>query len=352
MSRMANSDLDAKNEVMHERETVKASLKRELAFRQFIGKSEAIQSLHKKIELISSCDASVLITGESGTGKERAARAIHYLSDRCDKPFIPINCGAIPETLFENEFFGHAKGAFTHASLQQKGCVKEAEGGTLFLDEIGTISSFIQVKLLRLLENKEYKPLGDSHIHKANIRIIAATNRDLVSLIREGTFREDLFYRLNIVLLHIPPLKERREDIPLLIDHFIGKYSKEYGRQPKTFSKALQEYLLTCDWPGNVRELENKVQQFIVMGTTDVTTSDNMQFSSIDSPNHKRGPSLKTLKNEAVNAFEKSYLEKLLSEHNGNVVAAAKSSGKSRTALWNLIRKHDLSPKQFRPDSM
>ncbi len=352
MPRILNRDIDTKNNVMDERETAKASLKREAVLGQLIGKSETIQSLHKKIELISSCDASVLITGESGTGKERAARAIHYLGNRCDKPFIPVNCGAIPENLFENEIFGHVKGAFTHAILQQKGCVKEAEGGTLFLDEIGTISPFIQVKLLRLLENKEYKPLGDSHIHKANIRIIAATNRDLLSLIREGTFREDLFYRLNIVLLHIPPLRERREDIPLLIDHFIGKYSKEYGRQPKTFSKAFDEYLLTYDWPGNVRELENKIQQFIVLGTTDVITSDNMQFSSIDSPDHKRGPSLKTLKKEVMNEFEKNYIVKLLAEHNGNVVRAAESSGKSRTALWNLIRKHDLSPKQFRSDSM
>ncbi len=349
---MLNRDFDTKDNVMDERETVKASLKREAVLSQLIGKSEAIRSLHKKIALISSCDASVLITGETGTGKERAARAIHYLGNRCDKPFIPVNCGAIPENLFENEIFGHVRGAFTHATLQQKGCVKEAEGGTLFLDEIGTISPFIQVKLLRLLENKEYKPLGDSHIHTANIRIITATNRDLLSLIREGTFREDLFYRLNIVLLHIPPLRERREDIPLLIDHFTGKYCKEYGRQPGTFSKALEEYLLTYDWPGNVRELENKIQQFIVMGTTDVITPDTMQLSTIDATHHKTGPSLKTLKKEAMNEFEKRYIVKLLSEHNGNVVTAAKSSGKSRTALWNLIRKHHLSPKQFRTDSI
>ena len=350
MPKMVNINFDTKNKGMNEGETVKESLKKNIAFSQFIGKSRTIQSLHRKIELISSCDASVLITGESGTGKERVARAIHYLSNRSDKPFIPINCGAIPETLFENEFFGHVKGAFTHATLQQKGCVKEAEGGTLFLDEIGTISPFIQVKLLRLLENREYKPLGDSHIHKANIRIIAATNRDLLSLIKEGTFREDLFYRLNIVLLHIPPLRERREDIPFLIGHFIDKYCKEYGRQPKTFSKALEEFLLTYDWPGNVRELENKIQQLIVMATTDVITSEDMQLLSTELLNQKRGHPLKTVKKEVMNTFEKNYLMKLLSEHKGNVVAAAKCSGKSRTALWNLIKKHDLSPKQFRTD--
>ena len=350
MPKIININFDTKSEGINEGEIVKGSLKKDIAFSQFIGKSKVIQSLHTKIELISSCDASVLIMGESGTGKERVARTIHYLSNRSDKPFIPINCGAIPETLFENEFFGHVKGAFTHATLQQKGCVKEAEGGTLFLDEIGTISPFIQGKLLRLLENREYKPLGDSHIHKANIRIIAATNRDLLSLIREGMFREDLFYRLNIVLLHIPPLRERREDIPILIGHFIHKYCKEYGRQPKTFSKALEEFLLTYDWPGNVRELENKIQQLIVMTTTDVVTSKDMQLLSTELLNQERGHPLKAVKKQMVNTFEKNYLVRLLSEHKGNVVAAAKCSGKSRTALWNLIRKHDLSPKQFRTD--
>lgn len=348
MPRTANGDVDTRDNVIEEREAVKASLKREAVLRQLIGKSEAIQSLHKKIELIASCDASVLITGESGTGKELTARAIHYLSNRSDKPFVPINCGAIPETLFENEFFGHAKGAFTHAVIRQKGCVTEAEGGTLFLDEIGTISPFIQVKLLRLLENREYKPLGDSQIRKANIRIITATNKDLLFLIKEGSFREDLFYRLNIVLLHIPPLRERREDIPVLIDHFIHNYCKEYGRQPRTFSKALDEYLLTYDWPGNVRELENKIQQLIVMGTTDLITSHDRPLSSVDQCHHGSAPSLKAAKKAAMNEFEKSYLVKLLSEHNGNVVDAAKSSGKSRTALWNLIRKHHITPKLFR----
>ena len=350
MRRIVNIDFDTKNKGMNEGETVKKSLIETSLLNQIIGKSEAIQSLHRKLQLISSCDASVLITGESGTGKELAARAIHYLSNRSEKPFIPVNCGAIPEPLFENEFFGHVKGAFTNASLQQRGCVKEAEGGTLFLDEVGTISPFIQIKLLRLLENREYKPLGDSHTYKENIRIIAATNRDLSSLMREGTFREDLFYRLNIVLLHIPPLRERREDIPFLIGHFIHKYCKEYGRQPKTLSKALEEFLLNHDWPGNVRELENKIQQLIVMSVTDVIPSENIQFPLSHLAQQLTGPCLKTAKKEAMNAFEKSYLLKLLSEHKGNVVTAAKSSGKSRTALWNLIKKHDLSPKQFRTD--
>jgi transcriptional regulator with PAS, ATPase and Fis domain len=351
MPRIVNIDFDSKNEVVNESESAKKTLKRDAALKQIIGKSEAVKSLRSKIELSSSCDVSVLITGESGTGKELAARAIHYLSDRSDKPFIPVNCGAIPETLFENELFGHVKGAFTDAGFQQKGSVKEAEGGTLFLDEIGTISPFIQIKLLRLLENKEYKPLGDSHIRKANIRMIAATNRDLFSLIREGIFREDLFYRLNIVLLHIRPLRERKEDIPILIDHFNHKYCNEYHRELKTFSKALNEFLYSYHWPGNIRELENKVQQLIVMSTTNVISSVNTtEFCPFQSGLQQTVSCLKNAKKEAVNMFEKNYLMNLLSEHRGNVAAAAKSSGKSRTALWNLISKHHISPKQFRTD--
>ena len=342
-----SSNSISKTKDAHESESTKETIKKEFVLNQIIGNSKTIHELRGQIERISSCDATILITGESGTGKELAARAIHYLSRRAGKPFIPVNCGAIPESLFENEMFGHVKGAFTNAFFQQKGCVREAEGGTLFLDEIGTMGAYVQVKLLRLLENKEFKPLGDSHTHTADIGIIAATHRDLVSLVRDGAFREDLFYRLNIIPLQVPPLRERKEDIPILIEHFIHKYCREYNRQEKTFSEDLVDVLLSYEWPGNIRELENKIQQLVVMATTDVITSENMQCPSIESPHHKTGPSLKAAKKEATNMFEKNYLVKLLSEHKGNVVIAAKSSGKSRTALWNLLRKHQLSPKQF-----
>ena len=346
MSKKCSNSI-SKTEVGHESEAAKKSLKKGAVLAQIIGDSKAIHELRGQIERISSCDATVLITGESGTGKELAARSIHYLGGRGGKPFISVNCSAIPEGLFENEMFGHAKGAFTNAFFRQKGFVKEAEGGTLFLDEIGTISPFIQIKLLRLLENREFKPLGDSNTQTADIRIIAATNRDLLSLIPEGAFREDLFYRLNIVPLYIPPLRGRKEDIPLLIEHFVRKYCKEYNRQGKTLSKDLVEVLVSYEWRGNIRELENKIQQLVVMTTTDVITSENMQCSSIELPYHKTGQSLKTEKKEAMNTFEKNYLMNLMSEHKGNVVIAAKNSGKSRTALWNLLRKHQLSPKQF-----
>lgn len=207
-----------------EKQKVIQSLNKRKVLSRILGSSKPVIQLREQIQSIALYDVSVLIIGESGTGKELAARAIHYLSSRHHNPFVPVNCGAIPENLFENELFGHHKGAFTDASFHQDGVVKEAEGGTLFLDEIGVITPYTQVKLLRLLQEKEYRPLGDCKTRKANVRIVAATNEDLQTMVTEDTFREDLFYRLNIVSLSIPPLRKRKEDIPLLSNHFIRKY--------------------------------------------------------------------------------------------------------------------------------
>jgi two-component system response regulator GlrR len=338
----------SRHQLFKECESVKRALKREFGLKQIIGSSEVVKNLHEKINRISTCDANVLISGESGTGKELAARAIHYLSHRYRKPFIPVNCGAIPENLFENELFGHVKGAFTDARFKQFGLLKEAEGGTLFLDEVGAVSSYIQVKFLRLLQDKEYKPLGDSRLQKADIRIIAATNKDLSCLVKEGAFREDLYYRLNIVSLYIPPLRERKEDIPVLIEHFIKKYSREYSKPIKESSTDAMEAFVSYTWPGNIRELENKIQQLIVMSTSTVITARDIQLS-IDKPPAKEIELeyFKEAKKRVIDAFEKTYLSCLLTEYRGNMVGAARRAGKSRTALWNLLKKHSLSPKQF-----
>jgi DNA-binding NtrC family response regulator len=335
-------------QLFKECESIKKALKREFGLKQIIGSSEVVKELHEKINRISTCDANVLISGESGTGKELAARAIHYLSHRYRKPFIPVNCGAIPETLFENELFGHLKGAFTDARFKQLGLVKEANGGTLFLDEVGAVSPYIQVKFLRLLQDKEYKPLGDSRLHKADIRIITATNRDLAVLIKEDAFREDLFYRLNIVSLYIPPLRERKEDIPVLVEHFIKKYSREYNKPIKEASTDAMEAFVSYTWPGNIRELENKIQQLIVMSPSSVISDRDIQLSIGELPAKKiELEYFKEAKKRVIDAFEKTYLTCLLTEHRGNMVSAARRAGKSRTALWNLLKKHDLSPKQF-----
>ena len=325
------------------------SLKREFGLSHILGQSKAVQTLRNKIDRISSCKVDVLVSGESGTGKEVAARAIHYLSRRAGKPFIPVNCGAIPESLFENELFGHVKGAFTDAGLQQIGLVKEAEHGTLFLDEIGVTSPYVQVKLLRLLQNREYRPLGDVRRHKANIRIIAATNTDLQCLVEKGTFRKDLFYRLNVISLYIPPLRERREDIPILVEHFTEKYANEYEKPIKGFTKAAMRQLISYSWPGNIRELENKIQQVIVMSANPVVDVEAIQLCT--SQSKSEGSELENFnaaKRRVVNSFARIYLMQLLKEYRGDVVGAARRAGKSRTGLWNLLRRYNISPSQFR----
>jgi DNA-binding NtrC family response regulator len=261
---------------------------------------------------------------------------------------VPVNCGAIPENLFENELFGHVKGAFTDAGSQQNGLVKEADGGTLFLDEVGVISSYIQVKLLRLLQDKEYKPLGDSRYHSADIRIIAATNEDLLGLVKKGIFREDLYYRLNIVTLNILPLRERKEDIPILVNHFLKIYSLEYNKPVQGISSETMHQLLAYTWPGNVRELENKIQQAVVLTTGERITPSDLQLPQQEAkPQTESLESFNKAKQAIVRTFEKNYLIKLLTQFNGDIVSAAARAGKSRTALWNLLSKHHLHPSQF-----
>jgi DNA-binding NtrC family response regulator len=333
-----------------EREFAKRSLRLELGLNRILGRSKVVRDLHEKISKISACDVNVLISGESGTGKELAARAIHYLSSRAGRPFVPVNCGAIPESLFENELFGHVRGAFTDARLLQAGLVEEAEGGTLFLDEIGATGPHIQVKLLRLLQDKSYRRLGDSKPRRADIRILAATNMDPRALVEDGKLRRDLFYRLNIVSLYMPPLSKRKSDIPVLVEHFIRKYAREYNRPTTAVSEDAMGVLASHSWPGNIRELENKMQQLIVMSTGPTICAKDIDLPG--GPIGARRPvieSFKVAKKKVVDTFERSYLTRLLIECRGDVVAAAARAGKSRTGLWNLLRKHSLSPKEFRP---
>jgi len=272
------------------------------------------------------------------------------MSSRSRKPFVPVNCGAIPENVFENELFGHINGAFTDARSKQPGLVNEAEGGILFLDEIGSVSPYLQVKFLRLLQNKEYKPLGDSNHHKANLRIIAATNKNLLSDVKEGAFREDLFYRLNVVSINVLPLRERKEDIPILIEHFIRKYAQEYGKPAQQLSEKAIKPFINYPWPGNVRELENKIQQLVVMSDSEVIDYDDVCFFETEA---KKGPVSRKIENysnakqKVITDFERNYLIELLTESNGNMSDAAKIAGKSRTALWNLLKKQNISPRQF-----
>lgn len=333
-----------------EKQEVIQSLKRKEGLSRILGSSEAVSRMKEQLGNIASFDVSVLIFGESGTGKELAARAIHYLSSRSHKPFVPVNCGAIPESLFENELFGHRKGAFTDASFHQEGVVKEAEGGTLFLDEIGVVTPYIQVKLLRLLQEKEYKPLGDSKTRKANVRIIAATNKDLQTMVQEDTFREDLFFRLNIVSLTIPPLRERREDIPLLLDHFIKKYSRQYRKPIASVSEDAMLALLSYSWPGNIRELENKILHAFVMAQNNKITIRDIDMPPLEIQWRKENSTFeqfKKAKQKAIEDFERNYLTLVMAACRGDVRIAAHQAGKSRTSFWNLLSKHHLHPRQF-----
>lgn len=321
-----------------------AKVKQVAGPRHIVGQSAALVAQLRKLPLIAGCDATVLISGETGTGKEMCARALHYLSRRAAKPFVAVDCGAIPSDLIENELFGHERGAFTTALTAQRGMIEEAAGGSLFLDEIHSLPIQMQVKLLRFLQEKEYRPLGSPKPRRADVRIIAATNVALPEAIREGRFRQDLYYRLDVLSLALPPLRERREDIPLLARHFLMIYAAEFGRAIGGFTEGALERLKAHSWPGNARELENLVQRAVLQSQSSVIQADDIAL-----PDPVPAPAVKSFqarKAQVVEAFERDYLRTLLAEHEGNVSAAARTAQKDRRALWELLRKHRLLPRR------
>jgi DNA-binding NtrC family response regulator len=294
----------------------------------------------RQISKFASCDATVLLNGETGTGKEMFARAIHYLSPRAANPFIPVNCGAIPAELVENELFGHEPGAFTGAAAATRGLIAEAEGGTLFLDEIDTLPLQTQVKLLRFLQDYSYRPLGARKLCGANIRIIAASNAKLENAMRAGRFRADLLYRINALSLTLPPLRERRQDIPLLARHFAAECARGMKLPAKEISPAALRKLMSYYWPGNVRELQNIIQRAMVLVEDNVIRP--MDIALPGQAKLMEAESFKTLKARVVEDFERSYLQELLAEHDGNITRAARAADKNRRALWELLRKHQI----------
>jgi len=312
-----------------------------------LGQSPALLAQLAKLPLVAGCDANVLISGETGTGKELFARAIHYLSQRTAGPFVAVNCGAIPTELVENELFGHEAGAYTTAVTAQNGLLREASKGSLFLDEIDTLSPALQVKLLRFLQDKEYRPLGTSKPRQADVRIIAASNTPLEEAMRTGRFRRDLYYRLSVLSLELPPLRDRPEDIPLLGRHFLGKYAAEFQRPARDFAPGAIQPLLTQSWPGNVRELENVIQRAVLLCDTAAVEAHDLDLPA--KPRKSGDTSFKRLKAEAVRQFERQYLSTLLEEHHGNISAAARAAGKNRRAFWELLRKHQLLPPTLMP---
>ena len=306
-----------------------------------VGEDPAFIALKRKLPLVARQSAPVLITGETGTGKEIFARALHYLSARVDHPFLPVNCGAIPNELFESELFGHRKGAFTGAWSDHAGLVEEAAGGTLFLDEIESLSLPAQVKLLRFIEDHTYHSVGSAKLRRADVCIVAATNLDLPDQIRQKTFREDLFYRLAVINLRLPPLRDRRRDVPLLIRHFWSRHAGPGDRGDRRLSTRAIQALSEYAWPGNIRELQNVIQQLAVLNDKPLIEPEDLPISVHATP-PPSALDFRGAKAQAIAAFERNYLEKLLQLSQGNVTRAAKAAHKDRRSFSRLIRKHHL----------
>jgi two-component system response regulator GlrR len=327
-------------------ELSRMNLMSQLGMQQLIGTAPSFLAAIEKIPRVAGCDAPVLITGDTGTGKEMCARAIHYLSHRASKPFIPINCGSIPADLFENEMFGHEPGAFTDARRSRKGLIAEAEGGTLFLDEVDSLPLAAQVKLLRFLQDRQYKPLGASHYRQADTRLLAASNQHLMDKVREGSFREDLYYRIKVVLLTLPALRERQEDVLPLALHFLKVSAQEYRRPVTRFSPDAVQKLLLYPWPGNVRELENVVRQAVVLANGQTIRRCDIQLpSDAPSPAFALKEPLKVAKARVIEAFERDYLKEMLAACGGNISKAARLAQKDRRSFFELLKKYDLTSK-------
>jgi DNA-binding NtrC family response regulator len=318
-----------------------------------IGTGPWIKDLYDRIAMVAATDVTVAIFGESGTGKELVARTIHNSSPRHDAPFVVVNCAAIPEALLEDELFGHVRGAFTDATRDREGLLAAAHTGTLFLDEIGELPLPLQAKLLRVLQSQEFRRIGDDQDRQVDVRIITATNRDLDHLVARGSFRQDLYYRINVFPMHLPPLRERPEDVALLVRHFINKYRSRLGKPCEGISPAALARFAAYDFPGNVRELENKVHQAMVVAAGPVIEEPDVALPlalgrpgrlALDRP-------FRELKQAAVDAFEKQYLTELLRAHEGNLARAARAAGMDRKNLWALVERHKLDRERFKKPS-
>ena len=314
---------------------------------QIIGHSQKMQAVYQMIETVAQVQSTVLITGESGTGKEMVARAIHNLSPRADKPFMPINCGAFTETLLESELFGYDRGAFTGATANRKGLFEAADHGTIFLDEVGEMSPTMQVKLLRVLQERKVRPVGAHDEVAVDTRVIAATNRDLSAMVKQGAFREDLFYRISVIPIELPPLRERREDIPELVEHFVQKFCRQTGRALRVSERAM-ELLERYSWPGNVRELEHTVERAVALERTDIIQPESLPQSVTNYNPASVSPSVFELPEEGLNLvahlehLEKTYLLEALQRTGGNQTRAAEILHLSVRSLRHLLDKHGV----------
>lgn len=328
-----------------ENERLRRELKDRFRPSNIIGNSHEMQIVYDQIAQVSNSPATVLIHGETGTGKELVAHAIHYNSDRADKPFVKAHCAALPETIIESELFGHEKGAFTGATSDRKGRFELAHGGTLFLDEIGDIPATIQIKLLRVLQEREFERIGGTKTIKVNVRVITATNKDLLALVNQGKFREDLYYRLHVFPIYVPPLRKRKADIVLLADFFLGKYAKESGREIRRLSSTVIDMLMSYHWPGNVRELENVIERSVLVAEGDVIHPHHLPptLQTADAGGTPPTSDLKSM----VDLYERDLIKDALKSSRGNVAAAARTLGTTQRILGYKVHKHNIAPKQY-----
>jgi len=346
-----------RSSLLRENLRLQRHVQEESAFQNLVGRSRAMQRVYETIQMVAKTDLTVLITGESGTGKDLTARAIHALSSRSRQPFVVVNCPAVPENILESELFGYRKGAFTHATQNRIGLFQEAHRGTIFLDEIGDISNSIQTKLLRVLQEKEIKPLGDTKSIQVDVRVVASTNRNLEEKIRRGEFREDLYYRLNVLPIILPALRERREDIPPLADHLLAKRCAELGKPPKTVSPELMDLFLKHPWEGNVRQLENIILRGILFAPREQIRPEDVGFGQMSSAttsmvesNLARLP-YREAKEDALRRFNSEYLQELLKTTQGNVSQAAQLCGLERQGLQQVMRRYGIRAEDYRTGS-
>jgi two-component system response regulator AtoC len=324
----------AHHHLVRENLALRRKLEEREKFDELIGRSVAMHGVFDLVEAVSDTSVTVLILGESGTGKELVARAIHRRSPRAGGPFVVVNCGGLPETLIESELFGHERGAFTGAVARHKGRFEQAQGGTLLLDEIGEIGQKTQVDLLRVIDSRRFTRVGGTEELTADVRIVAATNRDLPAEVKAGRFREDLYYRLNVVTVNVPPLRERREDIPLLAAHFLEHYAKQMSRPSRSFSPEASALMLAHEWPGNVRELANAIERTVAVGRTEVIQATDLPIEPPPPQQPGTGRSLQDV--------ERRHIEAILAETEWNITHAATTLGIDRVTLYNKIKRYGL----------
>ena len=343
----------AQQKIIEENKYLHSELEKVYGLKRIVGSSRELQKVLDMISRVAFSSATVLITGESGTGKELVARAIHFTGNRKDKKFVAINCATLSENLLESELFGHVKGAFTGAIKDKKGLFEEADGGTLFMDEIGDIPKSVQAKILRVLQEGEFISLGDTVTKKVDVRIVAATNQDLLQRVQEKEFREDLYYRLNVINIRMPPLRERKEDIPLLVKHFIEKYNKKENKQIKGISPEVETEFYHYHWPGNVRELENVIERAITLTNEDVISLNvilplvKKEGSAGSLGDELLSQPYKEARRKSLDAFNIKYITNVLNKTSGNVTNAAKESEIERQYLQRMLKRYNIKSKDI-----